>query len=286
MKKMIATTLASIIILVSSVPTFAYNYGFESGADSKSTFGIPSPTSVQPQNPELDNIRRNKDASYIPPAYGVFSGDIDTPPSSIYHDNSQSGSASFVTNPITQSPYGSSMGTLGNTSITGSTSQNTNGMATGNVNTSDTGSIIATSIIGAEATETMPMFYADGSIGTLSIPKIKVSVKVFEGETLDSMKKGSGHFEFTSSWDGNIGLAGHNRGSTGYFEGVKNLAVGDTMTYITKYGTRKYEVFYKEKISDTDYSNLGWSAENILTLITCVENTPNLRWCIQAREVK
>ena len=38
------------------------------------------------------------------------------------------------------------------------------------------------------------MVRADGSIGTLSIPKLGISVKVWEGETNASMAKGVGHY--------------------------------------------------------------------------------------------
>jgi len=132
--------------------------------------------------------------------------------------------------------------------------------------------------------QTSSVQYNDGSIGFLEIPRLDIAVKVYEGETLESMKYGAGHFEFTSAWDGNIGVAGHNRGSSGYFEGVKNLRNGDEIIYSTKYGTRYYKVVTKEKISDTDYSWLGWTSDNRITLVTCVEGSPSQRWCIQAVE--
>ena len=51
----------------------------------------------------------------------------------------------------------------------------------------------------------------DGSIGTLKIPSLDINMKVWEGETKESMKKGLGHYSSTSAWDGNIGVCGHNR---------------------------------------------------------------------------
>ena len=48
----------------------------------------------------------------------------------------------------------------------------------------------------------------DGSIGTLEIPSLGISMKVWEGETSASMKKGLGHYSSTSAWDGNIGVCG------------------------------------------------------------------------------
>ena len=40
------------------------------------------------------------------------------------------------------------------------------------------------------------------------------------------------------------------------------------------------------KISVDDTSVLNDSTENIITLVTCVKNQPNYRWCVQARQKK
>ena len=129
------------------------------------------------------------------------------------------------------------------------------------------------------------LFYSDGSLGTLRIPSLGLSVKVYEDESLESLAKGAGHFKSTSCWDGNVGLAGHNRGVANHFGQIHTLDEGDRITYSTKLGKRSYEVFYVGKILETDFSRLGRSSENIITLITCVRNQPELRWCVQAREI-
>lgn len=126
----------------------------------------------------------------------------------------------------------------------------------------------------------------DGSIGTLKISEIGLNVKVYDGTTSNSMKKGVGHFSETSYWNGNIGLAGHNRGVNDNFGKLKKLSKGDVITYKTELGTRKYEVFYVGQIGVTDLSRLNPSNENIITLITCVENQPLLRLCVQAKELR
>ena len=38
------------------------------------------------------------------------------------------------------------------------------------------------------------------------------------------------------------------------------------------------------KISVDDTSVLNDSTENIITLVTCVMNPPDYRWCVQARQ--
>lgn len=125
----------------------------------------------------------------------------------------------------------------------------------------------------------------DGSIGTLKIPSLDINMKVWEGETNASMKKGLGHYSSTSAWDGNIGVCGHNRGSKYAIGSIKNLEIGDTITYTTIYGTRTYEVVLVKTISNTDWSYLQATADNRVTLTTCLANQPSKRVCVQAVEV-
>ena len=123
---------------------------------------------------------------------------------------------------------------------------------------------------------------SDGSIGVLKIPEIGLTVTAYDGDTFTAMKKGVGHLASTSCWNGNIGLVGHNRGTNDYFGKLKNLDIGDEMTYTTKLGTRTYVVKSITKIADTDWSKLQYTSDNRLTLITCVENIGSQRLCVQA----
>ena len=124
----------------------------------------------------------------------------------------------------------------------------------------------------------------DGSIGTLKIPSISLSVTAYDGDTFAAMKKGIGHIASTSCWNSNIGLVGHNRGTSDYFGKLKKLKPGDEMSYTTKLGTRTYVVDSVSKISDTDWSKLQYTSDNRLTLITCAENVGTQRLCVQAVE--
>ena len=123
---------------------------------------------------------------------------------------------------------------------------------------------------------------SDGSIGVLKIPEIGLTVTAYDGDTFTAMKKGVGHLASTSCWNGNIGLVGHNRGTNDYFGKLKKLDIGDEMTYTTKLGTRTYVVKSITKIADTDWSKLQYTSDNRLTLITCVEDVPDQRLCVQA----
>ena len=40
---------------------------------------------------------------------------------------------------------------------------------------------------------------------------------------------------------------------------------------------------YRNKIGVDDTSVLNDSTENIITLVTCVKNQPDYRWCVQAK---
>ena len=135
-------------------------------------------------------------------------------------------------------------------------------------------------------TSTTNMARSDGSIGTLKIPSLNISMRVWEGETNASMSKGLGHYTSTSGWDGNVGVCGHNRGSKYVIGSVKDLEIGDTMTYTTIYGARTYEVSFVGVISSTDWSYLQLTADNRITITTCVSNQPDYRLCVQAIEVK
>lgn len=129
------------------------------------------------------------------------------------------------------------------------------------------------------------MYYNAGHLGTLKIPSIGLSVKIYEGTDSTQLAKGAGHFEESSMWDGNVALAGHNRGVNNHFGKIHTLELGDEITLTTKLGTRTYEVVSVAKVDHTDRSGLATSAENMITLYTCVQNQSAYRWCVQAVEV-
>ena len=132
------------------------------------------------------------------------------------------------------------------------------------------------------APEAGSLLYADGTLGILKISKLGLNVKVYEGE--NNLEKGVGHFTDTAVFTGNVAIAGHNRGVNSYFGEIHNLKAGDEIIYTTKLGTKKYAVTSVRKINAADFSFLRETSDNRLTLITCVKNEPNFRWCVQAKE--
>lgn len=123
------------------------------------------------------------------------------------------------------------------------------------------------------------------TIWQINIPKIELSADISNGTDKETLNKYVGHFIETPIEDGNIALAGHNRGyDVNYFSRLKELREGDEIIYIHNEINRIYEVTKNKIIKDTDIDVLENTEENILTLITCVENEPNYRRCVQAEE--
>lgn len=123
-------------------------------------------------------------------------------------------------------------------------------------------------------------------LGVLTIDKIGLKATVKEGSTSRVLKDYIGHIEETARYDGNVGLAAHNRRNTySYFARINELEKGDRITYKTKFGTKEYKVKNKSVILETDWSVLEDDGTNKLTLITCIAGKRNQRLCIQAVQI-
>lgn len=119
----------------------------------------------------------------------------------------------------------------------------------------------------------------------IEIPSIYLKAPIAESTNNKVLNEFVGHFEETSKTDGNIGVAGHNRGyKNNYFENVNKLKKGDEIKYKYNDFEKSYIIENIKKIKSTDWSYLENSEQNIITLITCIENEPDYRLCIQAVE--
>lgn len=120
-------------------------------------------------------------------------------------------------------------------------------------------------------------------LGVLSIEKIGLIATVKEGSTSNVLKEYIGHISETAKYDGNIGLAAHNRANQyAYFARINELEIGDKIVYKTKFYTREYKVDKKKVIYETDWSVLEDDGSNKLTLITCIAGKREQRLCVQA----
>lgn len=118
------------------------------------------------------------------------------------------------------------------------------------------------------------------------IPKINVDAPIKSGTSQEILSNSVGHFKESKYWNGNVALAGHNRGyNCNYFEKLKYLDKGDKIFYSTENGIREYKVVLNKIIKQTDWSYIENTEDNRITLITCVENMYEYRRCVQAVEI-
>lgn len=256
MMKCISMILAVCCLMAAfSLPAAALEYTVD--APDAGLFGRPTSVEVisVPMGAEA-NIDRSKNAAYVPPAFGrqtsytMFGWERLTP-------NLIAGST------------GSVSGSMGGVTVVppaGSTSKPSQDIGAGNKYTAVTDDL----------------YYSAGHIGTLKIPDLDLTVKVYEGTDSATLAKGAGHFEITSFFNGNTAIAAHNRGVANHFGKIHTLDLGDIIKLTTKLGTKTYEVYSVSKISSDDLSVLNDSRDDIITLITCVKNQPDYRWCVQA----
>ena len=119
----------------------------------------------------------------------------------------------------------------------------------------------------------------------IEIKPINLKAPVAETTEMKVLNEFVGHFEETALTVGNIGLAGHNRGyENNYFEDLKNVKLDDEIKYVYKDYKKTYIVDTIEIIRNTDWSYLENTEKNKITLITCTENEPEFRLCVQATE--
>lgn len=122
-----------------------------------------------------------------------------------------------------------------------------------------------------------------GSIATISIPSINLkNAPVMGSVELSDLAKGTGHFENTPVFDGNVGIAGHNNT---HFKYLANVEIGNQIQYTVNGVTRTYEVTDMRAISDNDWGVFTDHGDNRLTLITCEHAVPDRRIAVTAVQV-
>ena len=260
---------AVMLMAVFVTPASALEYTF----DSPSTGDFGTPTSDETiYEWEDPNVDRSKSSALIPPGFGTPTSYL--PNSGVY----------LTPNLAAGGPLNSPTLT-GTITAVGGGATVLPGAVDAPVSTYPTTDYATTSAPATAFTEvTSELYYSNGSLGTLKIPAIGLTVKVVQGTDNAALAKGAGHFTDTSIWDGNVALAGHNRGVNNHFGKIHTLTAGDTITLTTQLGTRTYAVTSVEKVSVTDSSGTAATTDNRITLYTCVMNQPDYRWCVTAIE--
>lgn len=120
----------------------------------------------------------------------------------------------------------------------------------------------------------------------IEIPKLNVDAHIEEGTYPTVLLTAVGHMKNTSTWNGNVCLAAHNRGyQCNFFKNIKDLKIGDEIIYHTEKGKRVYKVEVNKIIPETDWSYIKETKDDRITLITCEENRREYRRCVQAVQI-
>jgi LPXTG-site transpeptidase (sortase) family protein len=126
-------------------------------------------------------------------------------------------------------------------------------------------------------------------IGELDIPRLKISVMVFEGDDTKILKIGAGHIPGTAlpQGRGNIGIAAHR---DTYFRPLQAVHSNDRIDLRTPAGTSHYSVTTTEIVRPSDIGVLARARGSDLTLVTCypfyyVGSAPQ-RFIVHARKIE
>src|SRR6266851_6509969 len=105
-------------------------------------------------------------------------------------------------------------------------------------------------------------------IGELEIPRLQVSVMVFEGDDAGILIQGAGHISGTAlpPGSGNIGIAAHR---DTYFRPLRAIHANDVIALKTPAGTSRYTVTETEIVRPRDVGVLAPAPGRDLTLVTC-----------------
>jgi sortase A len=110
---------------------------------------------------------------------------------------------------------------------------------------------------------------ADGAaIGSLVIPRLRLSTLVVEGVDDGQLRLGAGHIPGTSlpGRGGNVGIAGHR---DTFFRPLRGIRKDDVITLTTFSGVFEYRVIDTEIVKPDDVWVLYPNGFETLTLVTC-----------------
>ena len=252
MKKLMTSLLTLCLSASMALPASALEYTISAPGDPD--YGTPTSIEVihTADGGALKNEDISKNAALIPPGFGTHSMDAKN-------------TGAYLTPNLAPGGMAAVGAVIGGSSYP---------IFTPGSNIISTSSVFSTGY--TEVTD--DLYYQAGHLGTLKIPALDLSVRIYQGTDSKTLAKGIGHFKNTSIYDGNVCLAAHNRGVNDYFGEIHTLDMGDKITLTTKLGTRTYEVVTVEKVSETDTSGLAASTEDMITLYTCVRNQRDSRW--------
>lgn len=134
-------------------------------------------------------------------------------------------------------------------------------------------------IMEARIIDDMPVVQAkeEIKIWQIEIPQISLIANIVEGTKKENLSQYVCHFEKSSIKQGNVCLATSNKD-------IKLLKEGDEIKYRADEFEKTYIIEKSRIIKDTEWEFLAENEENMLTLITYIENQSEYRRCIIAVE--
>ena len=108
----------------------------------------------------------------------------------------------------------------------------------------------------------------DPPLAIMSIDKLDLKVPVYNGTDEINLNRGTGRIKGTARIDtpGNLGIAGHR---DGFFRGLKDIEVGDSIEMLTHQGNSEFVVSSITIVDPTDVSVLAPTDSSTITLVTC-----------------
>jgi len=108
----------------------------------------------------------------------------------------------------------------------------------------------------------------DDPLALLKVDRIHLEVPVYEGTDEHILNRGAGRIIGMARIGeaGNVGIAGHR---DGFFRGLKDVYVGDSVELETVNGTQTYAIDWIKVVDKEDASVLGQEPAPALTLVTC-----------------
>src|SRR5579872_1204501 len=105
-------------------------------------------------------------------------------------------------------------------------------------------------------------------VGELDIPRLHLSVMIFEGDDARTLKRGGGHIPGTAlpPDNGNVGIAAHR---DTFFRPLRGIHQNDEVTLRTPAGIFQYRVTQTEIVPPSNIHVLAPAPGRDLTLVTC-----------------
>ncbi len=114
----------------------------------------------------------------------------------------------------------------------------------------------------------VPAYRPGERIGEIAIPRLKVSVPVFEGDDEAILKRGAGHVPHTAlpGQPGNVCIAAHR---DKFFRSLRFIKPHDEIVLDTRQGEMHFVVNSTSIVNPTDTQVLLPAPHRDLTLVTC-----------------